>query len=148
MKKKLVRSFYPKKNDLEDRWVVYDAGNKVLGRAASEISSLVLGKYSPTYTPGVPSRYFVVVTNAEKIQVTGRKQTDKKYYRHTGYPGGLKETALRDLMKKKPTEALRKAVNGMLPNNSYGRQLQTKVFYYVGDAHKHQAQSPELFEKR
>lgn len=147
MKKKQLKSFYPKKDSLSDEWVLYDASEQVLGRAASEISSIVLGKYSPTYTPGAFSHQHVVVINADKIRVTGRKLTDKKYYRHSGYPGGLKETSLKHLMEKKPTEALRKAVNGMLPHNSYGRTLQTKVIYYAGDAHKQQAQQPVPFKK-
>ena len=111
--KKQLKSFYPKKDSLKDSWVVYDANEKILGRAASDISSLVLGKYSPTYTPGAFNHQYVVVINADKIKVTGRKLTDKKYYRHSGYPGGLKETTLEKLMDRKPTEALKKAVNGM-----------------------------------
>lgn len=147
MKKKQLKSFYPKQKEVEQSWFVYDAKNKVLGRAASEISSLVLGKYCPTYTPGAFTGQYVVVINAEKITVTGKKETDKKYYRHSGYPGGLKETSFEHLIKRKPTEVLRKAVNGMLPHNAYGRSLQTKVFYYAGETHKHEAQQPVLFEK-
>lgn len=147
MKKKQLKSFYPKKDSLKDAWVVYDANEKILGRAAADISSLVLGKYSPTYTPGAFNHQYVVVINADKIKVTGRKLTDKKYYRHSGYPGGLKETTLEKLMDRKPTEALKKAVNGMLPHNSHGRMLQTKVFYYAGSEHKHEAQQPVPFVK-
>ncbi|MGA0241475.1 MAG: 50S ribosomal protein L13 [Candidatus Marinamargulisbacteria bacterium] len=147
MKKKQIKSFYPKKDSLNESWFIYDAKDQVLGRAATDISSLVLGKYMATYTPGALSRQHVVVINAEKIKVTGRKLTDKKYYRHSGYPGGLKETSLEHLMVRKPTEALRKAVNGMLPHNSYGRSLQTNVIYYAGESHKHEAQQPILFKK-
>tara|TARA_A100001015_G_C15036658_1_gene736729 strand:+ start:292 stop:738 length:447 start_codon:yes stop_codon:yes gene_type:complete len=147
MKKKQLKSFYPKKDSLKESWILYDANEKVLGRAASEISSIVLGKTSPTYTPGVFNQQYVVVINAEKIKVTGKKLTDKKYYRHSGYPGGLKETSLEALMDKKPTEALRKAVNGMLPHNSHGRNLQRKVFYYAGEAHEQQAQQPVKYGK-
>ena len=147
MKKKQIKSFYPKQNDINESWVVYDAKEAVLGRAASEISSLVLGKYSATYTPGVFNGQYVVVINADRIKVTGKKLTDKKYYRHSGYPGGLKETSLEHLMARKPTEALRKAVNGMLPHNSHGRSLQRKVFYYEGENHKHEAQQPVPFKK-
>jgi large subunit ribosomal protein L13 len=147
MKKKQIRSFYPTKDNTKESWVVYDAGGQVLGRAASEIASLVLGKYLPEYTPGGDNRQFVIVINASKVMVTGKKMTDKMYYRHSGYPGGLKATSLRHLMEKKPTEALRKAVNGMLPHNSYGRNLQSKVFYYANDAHRHEAQQPTHFTK-
>ena len=147
MKKKEIKSFYPKKNSVDESWVIYDAKEEVLGRAATDISSLVLGKYAATYTPGAFTGKYVVVINADKIRVTGKKLTDKKYYRHSGYPGGLKETSLEHLMERKPTEALRKAVNGMLPHNSYGRGLQTKVFYYAGEEHKHQAQQPVPFKK-
>ena len=145
MKKKHIKSFYPKQGVLPEQWVLYDANNKVLGRAASDISSIVLGKKSATYTPGVFNQQYVVVINAEKIKVTGKKLTEKKYYRHSGYPGGLKETTYEALMSKKPTEALRKAVNGMLPHNSHGRMLQTKVFYYADDNHQQQAQQPVAF---
>ena len=147
MKKKQIKSFYPKQNSVDESWVVYDAKEEVLGRAASDISSLVLGKFSATYTPGAFTGQYVVVINADKIKVTGKKLTDKKYYRHSGYPGGLKETSLEHLMERKPTEALRKAVNGMLPHNSHGRRLQTKVFYYAGEDHKHEAQQPVPFKK-
>ena len=147
MKKKQIKSFYPKKETISESWVIYDAKQEVLGRAASDISSLVLGKYSAAYTPGVFTGQYVIVINAEKIKVTGKKLTDKKYYRHSGYPGGLKETTLEHLMEKKPTDALRKAVNGMLPHNSHGRSLQKKVFYYAGDDHQHDAQKTELFKK-
>jgi large subunit ribosomal protein L13 len=147
MKKKQIKSYYPKKNDLDQQWVLYDASNKVLGRAATEISSIVLGKNLPTFTPGVFNQQYVVVVNADKIVVTGRKLTEKKYYRHSGYPGGLKETSLSALMAKKPTEALRKAVNGMLPHNSYGRDLQTKIHYYIGDNHDQIAQNPIPYVK-
>ena len=147
MKKKQLKSFYPKKDSLKESWILYDANEKVLGRAASEISSIVLGKTSATYTPGVFNQQYVVVINAEKIKVTGKKLTDKKYYRHTGYPGGLKETSLEALMDRKPTEALRKAVNGMRPHNSHGRNLQRKVFYYAGEEHEQQAQQPVKYGK-
>ena len=147
MKKKQIKSFYPKKDSLPESWILYDANDMVLGRAASDISSIVLGKKSPTYTPGVFNQQYVVVINAEKIKVTGKKMTDKAYYSHSGYPGGLKEIKLNALMNKKPTEALRKAVNGMLPHNSHGRMLQTKVFYYAGEEHNQQAQQPVKYAK-
>ena len=147
MKKKQIKSFYPKKDSFDQQWILYDASQKVLGRAATDISSIVLGKNRPTYTPGVFNQQYVVVINAEKIKVTGKKLSEKKYYRHSGYPGGLKETTLTALMSKKPTEALRKAVNGMLPHNSYGRLLQGKVFYYAGENHNQDAQKPVPYGK-
>ena len=147
MKKKQIKSFYPKKNSVPEKWVLYNASGKILGKAASDIASLLLGKYSATYTPGVFTNHYVVVVNADKIKVTGKKMTDKKYYRHSGYPGGLKEATLGMLMEKKPTEALKKAVKGMLPNNSYGRLLETKAMFYEGESHKHDAQQPVEFTK-
>ncbi len=147
MKKKQIKSFYPKKDSLPEKWILYNANQKVLGKAASEIASILLGKYSATYTPGVFTNHNVVVINADKITVTGKKLTDKKYYRHSGYPGGLKEATLEQLMEKKPTDALRKAVKGMLPNNSYGRTLERKVKFYEGEDHKHEAQQPVEFTK-
>ena len=142
MKKKQLRSFYPKNDSLNETWVLYDAADKILGRAASEIASILLGKNLPTYTPGSFTRQHVVVINSEKIKVTGRKFTDKVYYKHTGYKGGLKEITFKDLSKKKPAEALKKAVNGMLPHNSYGRSLQRKIRFVIGDNHQFDAQQP------
>ena len=142
MKNKQLKSYYPKPNDLDETWVLFDAAGEVLGSAATKIASIVLGKNKPNYTPGVFIKQYVVVVNADKIIVTGKKKTQKKYYRHSGYPGGLKETTFGALIKKKPTDPLQKAVNGMLPHNSYGRSLQSKVFYYAGVEHKHQAQNP------
>jgi large subunit ribosomal protein L13 len=145
MKNKQLKSFYPKQNDLKESWVLYDATNKVLGAAATDIASMVLGKNKATYTPGVFNQQYVVVVNASKIIVTGKKKDQKKYYSHSGYPGGLKETTYGALIEKKPTEPLRKAVNGMLPKNAYGRSLQTKVFYYEDENHRQQAQNPIPF---
>jgi len=147
MKNKQIKSFYPKKGDLSDTWVLYDAKDKVLGAAASDIAYIVQGKNKPTYTPGVFNKQYVVVINAAKIKVTGKKLTQKKYYRHSGYPGGLKETTYQALKDKKPTEPLRKAVNGMLPHNSHGRSLQGKVFYYAGEEHEQIAQKPVPLEE-
>ena len=147
MKKKTNRSFYPTKDSLESKWILYNAEGKILGRAASEIASILLGKNTATYTPGSHSQQHVVVINSEKIRVTGKKITDKIYYKHTGYRGGLKETSLKVMMEKKPAEALRKAVNGMLPHNSYGRTLQRKVMFIIGEEHNHQAQQPVEYMK-
>lgn len=146
MKKKILRSFYPKKNDLSDEWILYDAKNMVLGKAASDIASLLLGKFLPTFTKGACNQY-VIVINSGDITVTGKKTVDKKYYRHSGYPGGLKEASYKQLKEKDPTDPLRIAVRGMLPKNSYGRKLQTRVFFYSGEQHKHDAQQPSVFKK-
>ena len=146
-KKEHLRSFYPKKDSLKESWVLYDAADKILSRAASDIASILLGKNLPTYTPGNFTKQHVVVINSEKIKVTGRKFTDKVYYKHTGYKGGLKETTFKELKEKKPGEALRKAVNGMLPHNSYGRSLQRKVRFVVGDDHQFIAQQPKELVK-
>jgi large subunit ribosomal protein L13 len=145
MKKKHIKSFYPKADSLNESWVLYDAKDKVLGRAATEIASIVLGKNAATYTPGVHTKQHVIVINAEKVVVTGKKYTDKMYYRHSGYPGGLKETTFKLLLEKKPTEPLKKAVAGMLPKNPHGRLLQRKVLFYAGEEHNHEAQQPVAY---
>ena len=147
MKKKIIKSFYPKKNSLDQKWILYNAKDVVLGKAAADIAFVLLGKNTATYTPGALSHQHVVVVNAEKVTVTGKKNLDKIYYRHSGYAGGLKETNLQSLMEKKPTEALRSAVKGMLPKNSYGRQLLRNVIFYAGEEHKQEAQQPVEFMK-
>tara|TARA_A100001015_G_scaffold308470_1_gene406153 strand:- start:3054 stop:3500 length:447 start_codon:yes stop_codon:yes gene_type:complete len=147
MKKKVIRSFYPKKDSLQSKWVVYDAKDKILGRAASDIASLLLGKFTATYTPGSSSKQHVIVINAESVKVTGKKFTDKVYYKHTGFKGGLKEATFKELKAKHPTDPLRKAVNGMLPHNSYGRSLQRNVRFIVGEEHHMEAQQPTEFVK-
>ena len=147
MKKKLLKSFYPKKDSPQENWVLYDAKDIVLGKAAADITSILLGKNLPTYTPGVNSKQHVVVINTEKITVTGNKYEEKKYYSHSGYPGGLKEATYKELLAKKPTDPLRAAIKGMLPKNSYGRSLQKNVLYYKDDKHKHEAQNPVEYKK-
>ena len=129
-----------KQSDLTAEWHVIDARDKTLGRLSSEIATLLMGKHKPTYTPHLASGDFVVVVNADKFRVTGNKLTNKKYYRHSGYHGGLTEETLGDVLAKNPTMALKKAVKGMLPKNTLGRHMLGRLKLYVGEDHPHEAQ--------
>jgi large subunit ribosomal protein L13 len=140
---KQQRSYYPKAKELTADWYIVDATDQVLGRLASKIARIVRGKNKPVYTPGADTGDFVVVINADKIRVTGNKMKAKIYYRHSGYPGGLKARTLEEVMNRRPSEALAIAVKGMLPKNSLGRKLQTKVKIYAGSEHPHSAQQPK-----
>ena len=135
-----MKTYVPKKDELEKNWWLVDAKGKVLGRLATEIAVLLRGKKNPKYIDFMDSGDFVVVINAEKIKVTGRKMEQKKYYSHSGYPGGLKERTLRELMAKKPEEVIKKAVWGMIPKNRLGRSIYKKLKVYRGPEHPHQAQ--------
>jgi large subunit ribosomal protein L13 len=141
-----MKTFMAKKEEIDRKWYVIDAEGKVLGRLASQIAMILTGKNKPIYTPHVDTGDFVIVINAEKVRLTGKKLIQKKYTRHTGYPGGLKETAYKDLFVKHPTMALELAVKGMLPKNSLGRQMMTKLKLYAGPKHKNEAQKPEVLE--
>ena len=143
----LKGTFSAKPSDINKDWFVVDAEGLVLGRLAVIIANRLRGKHKVGFTPHMACGDNVIVINCEKVLLTGNKRTQKTYYWHTGYPGGLKETKLKAMMEKKPTEALRKAVNGMLPHNSYGRKLQTKVLYYAGEEHNQQAQKPVEYSK-
>lgn len=138
-----TKSFMATPATVEPKWHVVDATGKVLGRLAAKIATILQGKHRPTYTPHVDTGDFVVVVNADKFAVTGRKMRDKKYYRASGYPGGLTETSLEDLLAKKPTEAVRLAVKRMLPKTKLGRQMFSKLKVYAGPDHPHAAQQPE-----
>lgn len=138
----MQKTYVPKSSELTQNWKLVDANGKNLGRLATQISTILLGKDKPTFTPGVDTGDFVVVINAEKITVTGNKLEDKYYYRHTGYPGGLKKISLRDQLDKYPDRVIRQAVWGMLPHNRYGRKLIKKLKIYSGPEHPHQAQNP------
>lgn len=140
-------TFVHKKGNVVRRWYEVDATGKVLGKLAVEIAIKLMGKDKTTYTPHVDGGDYVVVTNVEKIAVTGKKLTDKKYYRHSGYPGGLKVRSLEEMLEKKPTEVLRKAVQRMLPKNKLGNQQITRLKLFVGDMHEHTAQKPEKLDK-
>jgi large subunit ribosomal protein L13 len=127
-------------------WVVVDAEGQTLGRLATKIADQLRGKNKPEYTPHIDTGDFVVVINAEKIAVTGKKLEQKMYYKHSGYPGGLRERTLREQLDRQPTEVLRKAVKGMLPRNKLGRAQLTKLKIYVGPEHPHEAQAPAPLE--
>jgi large subunit ribosomal protein L13 len=138
-----MKSFMAKKDEVPRRWFVLDAQGKVLGRLATQIAMVLRGKNKPTFTPYLDTGDFVVVLNAGQVTLTGNKLDQKMYYRHSGYPGGLKEISARDLLKKKPEEVLRRAVRGMLPKNSLGRHQLKKLKLYLGTEHPHEAQQPE-----
>ena len=125
------------------KWYIIDAEGKTLGRLATEVARILIGKHKPTYMPNCDMGDFVIVINAEKVVVTGKKVTDKLYRHHTGYPGGLKEVPYKDLLKKHPTAPVETAVKGMLPKGPLGREMYTKLYVYAGPDHKHQAQKPE-----
>jgi ribosomal protein L13 len=135
-----------KKEEVVRNWYEIDAEGKILGKLAAEIAVKLMGKHKVSYTPHVDGGDFVVVTNAEKIAVTGNKLLAKKYYRHSGYPGGLKTRSLEEMLAKQPTEVIRKAVERMLPKNKLGSQMIGRLKVYVGNEHTHAAQKPERIE--
>ena len=139
-------TFQAKKGEIERDWYLVDADDKVLGRLASRIASILRGKEKPIFAPHVDTGDFVVVINAPKVRLTGRKLNDKMYYSHSGYPGGLKATAVKDLLEKKPEEVIRKAVKGMLPKNRLGRMQLKKLKVYRSHTHPHEAQQPRTVE--
>ncbi len=133
---------YPKKQDDRKQFILVDADGEVLGRMASQIAGILRGKHKPNFHPAVDMGDYVIVVNAEKVKLTGRKLEQKIYYRHTQYPGGLKETQYKDLLEKKPEFVIRKAVAGMLPKNALGRDMIKKLKVYTGSEHPHEAQQP------
>lgn len=139
-------TYSAKKSDNEGKWCVVDASGAVLGRLASTVASRLQGKHNPLYTPHVDTGDWIVVINADKVLLTGRKLDQKHYYRHSGYIGGLKSTTARELRDKKPEDMVRFAVKGMLPKNRLGRKQFKKLKVYAGDQHPHQAQNPEILE--
>ena len=139
-----MKSFIAKPHEVERKWYVIDAEGQTLGRLASEVASILRGKKKPTYTPHVDCGDYVIVINAEKVEVTGKKRKEKIYKRHTGYPGGLREITFEKLQAKKPDEIIRHAVKGMLPKGPLGREMYTKLHVYAGPDHKHEAQKPEV----
>jgi len=141
-----IKTWTPKAEEIKREWWVVDAKDQTLGRLATQVASLLRGKHKPQYTPHMDNGDFVIIINADKIHVTGRRMEQKKYYRHSGYPGGLRETTLRDMMEKHPERALEIAVKGMLPKNRLGRQLFTKLKVYTGDTHPHSAQQPQVWD--
>ena len=140
-----MKTFVPKKNEIEHKWWLINAEGKVLGRLATEIAILLRGKRNPRYVDFMDSGDFVIVVNAEKVKVTGKKMDQKKYYSHSGYPGGLKERTLKQLLEKKPEDVIKKAVWGMIPKNKLGRAIYKKLKVYRGPDHPHQAQRPQEY---
>ena len=137
-----MKTYDAKKGEIEQSWYVVDAESKVLGRLATRVADVLRGKHKPIFTPYVDTGDFVVVINAEKIHLTGTKMENKKYYRHSGYPGGLKITTPAELLRKKPEAIIMHAVKGMLPKTKLGRQQFKKLKVYAGKDHPHQAQQP------
>ena len=140
-----MKSYIAKPQEVERKWYVVDADGQTLGRLASEVAAILRGKKKPTYTPHVDTGDYVIVINAEKINVTGKKRKEKSYKRHTGYPGGLREITFEKLQAKNPEEIIRHAVKGMMPKGVLGRQMYKKLKVYAGPEHNHIAQKPETW---
>ena len=138
-----MKSFLASPATIERKWYVVDAADMTLGRLASEVAKVLRGKNKPTFTPHIDTGDYVIVVNAEKVKVTGKKLDQKIYYHHSDYVGGMKETTLREMLAKKPEKVVELAVKGMLPKGPLGREMYTKLFVYAGPEHKHQAQKPE-----
>ncbi len=141
-------TYMAKPLEVERKWLIIDAAGKTLGRLASEAAALIRGKHKPEFTPHIDTGDFVIVINAEKIVLTGKKLQQKKYYTHSHYPGGLKTTTAQEMLNKKPARIIELAVYGMLPKNKLGHQLQGKLKVYAGSEHPHQARQPEVYELR
>ena len=141
-----MKSFMASPSTVERKWYVVDAEGKTLGRLASEVANVLRGKNKPTYTPHIDTGDYVIVVNAEKIQVTGKKLDQKIYYHHSEYVGGMKEATLREMMQKKPEFVITHAVKGMLPKGPVGRQMLKKLHVYAGPEHNHAAQKPETLD--
>jgi large subunit ribosomal protein L13 len=138
-----MKTFTPKKEEIVKKWWLIDADGRTLGRLATEVATLLRGKRKPEFTPFIDCGDFVVVVNAEKINVTGKKIEQKKYYSHSGYPGGIKVKTLEELLETKPEEVVRKAVWGMIPKGKLGRAVYKKLKVYKGPDHPHEAQKPQ-----
>ena len=141
-----MKTYIPKPDSVERKWYVVDVKDKILGRQAARVARMLMGKTKPVYTPNFDLGDFVVVVNADKVRLSGKKETIKTYYRHTGYPGGLRATPFARYIKQRPEDVFRKAVWGMLPKGRLGRQMIKKLKVYRGPAHPHQAQQPEPLE--
>ena len=138
-----MKTFMLRKEDVEHKWYVIDAEGKTLGKVAALAASVLRGKNKPTYTPHVACGDYVIIVNAEKVVLTGNKLEDKKYYNHSGFPGGLRERTAKEMINNYPEEMVERAVKGMLPKNRLGRQMYKKLFVYEGMNHNHEAQKPE-----
>lgn len=141
-------TFMANAKNIERKWYVVDAAGKTLGRLASEVAAILRGKHKPTYTPHVDTGDHVIIINASQIELTGKKLTDKIYYRHSMHPGGLKQRTALEMRTKYPERMLELAIKGMLPKNRLGRQMFKKLHVYAGSEHPHQAQQPEVYELR
>jgi large subunit ribosomal protein L13 len=141
-----VRTYTPKPADVQRQWYVIDATDVVLGRLASHVATLLRGKHKPTFAPHIDNGDFVIIVNAEKVAISGKKLEQKRAYRHSGYPGGLRSIGYAELLRKHPERAVEKAVKGMLPKNRLGRKMYGKLKVYAGPEHPHQAQQPVPFE--
>ncbi|MCH7676618.1 50S ribosomal protein L13 [candidate division KSB1 bacterium] len=141
-----METYIPKLNEINQKWLVVDADGQILGRLASEVASILRGKNKPIFTPHMDVGDHVIIINAGKIRVTGKKAKTKKYYRHTGYPGGLRSDSYSDLIKSNPAKILEKAIWGMLPHNKLGKKIYKKLKIYAGNEHPHEAQKPEKIE--
>jgi large subunit ribosomal protein L13 len=141
-----MKTYSAKKEDVERQWLVIDAQDQVLGRLATRVAHILRGKHKPIFTNHVDTGDFVVIVNAEKIRLTGNKLDAKVYYRHSGYPGGIKGMTAREMLERKPEQVIRTAVKGMLPKNRLGSQMITKLKVYAGSEHPHKAQLPEKME--
>ncbi|MBA4373833.1 MAG: 50S ribosomal protein L13 [Thermodesulfovibrio sp.] len=141
-----MKTLFAKKNEVEHKWYVVDAKDAVLGRIATKIATYIRGKHKAIFTPNTDTGDFIIVINADKIKLTGNKLTDKVYYHHTGYVGGIKGNTAQELLNKKPEKIIEKAVWGMLPKNRLGRAMIKKLKVYSGPDHPHQAQSPEVLQ--
>ena len=142
-----MKTYSAKPLEVERKWYLLDAEGQTLGRLAVLAANLLRGKHKPQYTPNVDTGDFVIIINAEKISVTGKKETGKIYYHHTGYPGGLKSASFKELMEKDPTKALEKAIKGMLPHNTLGQDQFNKLKVYAGSEHPHAAQKPVVYNE-
>lgn len=140
----MSKSFMANAQNVERKWYVVDATDAILGRLSTEVASRLRGKHKPTFTPHVDCGDYIIIVNADKIALTGNKMEDKIYYRHSGYPGGLKRRNAKTMLEKQPTKVLEKAIRGMLPKNSLGEDMYRKLFVYEGADHPHQAQKPEV----
>jgi len=146
MKAQLQKTFSPKPGDIERSWYVVDAADAPLGRLSSEVAQILRGKNKPTFAPHVDGGDFVIVVNAEKVYVSGNKESDKIYFSHSGFPGGLRADTLSRVRREHPERLIERAVKGMIPKNRLGRQMLTKLKVYAGPDHPHQAQQPEVLE--
>ena len=144
----MSKSFMANAQNIERKWFVVDATDLVLGRVSTEVATLLRGKHKPTFTPHVDCGDYVIIVNAEKVALTGNKLDDKKYYRHSGYPGGLKSRTAKRMLELQPQKVLEKSIRGMLPKNRLGDDMYRNLYVYVGPDHPHQGQKPEVYTLR